>query len=100
MTFRRGRLALLLATLAMPASVRAQVATDSAGLEPVIVELGIGRYGSRTVPAFRSSGDALIPVLQLAENALKKSSAIFLAVPSIRREPICASLPPTFAFTS
>ena len=32
--------------------------------------------------------------------AEKKSSAIFFATPSIRREPICASLPPTCAFTA
>src|SRR5467141_2870626 len=31
---------------------------------------------------------------------LKKSSATFFAAASTRREPICASLPPTFAFTS
>jgi hypothetical protein len=75
-TLRRGRLALLLAALAAPAGLRAQVATDSAGLEPVIVELGIGRYGSRTVSAFRSSGDALLPVLQLAEMAELRSAPL------------------------
>ncbi|MGH7579219.1 MAG: hypothetical protein ACREM9_03540, partial [Gemmatimonadales bacterium] len=67
MSRRRGGLGLLLAALLAPASLRAQVATESAGLEPVIVELGIGRYGTRTVSAYRSSGDALLPVLQLAE---------------------------------
>jgi hypothetical protein len=75
-TLRRGRLALLLAALAAPAGLRAQVATDSAGLEPVIVELGIGRYGSRTVSAYRSSGDALLPVLQLAEMAELRSAPL------------------------
>jgi len=30
-------------------------------------------------------------------NAVKKSSAIFLATPSINREPTWASLPPTLA---
>ena len=34
-----------------------------------------------------------------ATKRLKKSSAILRAVPSIRREPICASLPPTCACT-
>ncbi|HJR51801.1 MAG TPA: hypothetical protein VJ794_11885, partial [Gemmatimonadales bacterium] len=76
MTFRRARLALLLAALAPPAGLRAQVATDAAGLEPVIVELGIGRYGSRTVSAYRASGDALLPVLQLAEMAELRSVPI------------------------
>ena len=32
-----------------------------------------------------------------ASNALKKSSVILAAVASIRREPICAILPPTVA---
>ena len=67
MIARRPGLVLLLTTLLAPAALRAQGAADSAGLERVIVELGIGRYGSRTVTAYRSSGDALLPVLQLAE---------------------------------
>jgi hypothetical protein len=66
-TVRRSVLALLMAALLAPGGLRAQIAADSAGLEPVIVELAIGRYGSRTVSAYRSSGDALLPVLQLAE---------------------------------
>ena len=60
---------LLLAALLAPAAAHAQTAIDTAGLEPVLVELSVGRYGSRTVPAYRSSGDALLPVLQLAELA-------------------------------
>jgi hypothetical protein len=56
-----------------PAGLSAQIAGDSADLEPVIVELAIGRYGSRTVSAYRSSGDALLPVLQLAEMAELRS---------------------------
>jgi len=32
-------------------------------------------------------------------NRTKKSSDIFFAAASISREPICASLPPTLAFT-
>jgi hypothetical protein len=75
-TCRRAGLGLLLAALTAPAGLRAQVATDSAGLEPVIVELGIGRYGSRTVSAYRSSGDALLPVLQLTELAELRSSPL------------------------
>lgn len=59
----------LAAVLLAPAALPAQVAMDTTRLEPVLVELTIGRYGSRTVPAYRSSGDALLPVLQLAEMA-------------------------------
>ena len=44
------------------------------------------------------------PMAPLADNFslkfLKKSSATFFAAASTRREPICASFPPTFAFTS
>jgi hypothetical protein len=64
---RRGRLGLLLTALLAPASLRGQTASDSAGLEPVIVELAIGRFGTRTVSAYRSSGDALLPVIDLAQ---------------------------------
>ena len=46
---RRWALGLLLVSLAAPEALRAQAGADSAGLEPVIVELAIGRYGSRTV---------------------------------------------------
>ncbi len=73
MSRRRIGLGLVLAALLAPASLRAQVALDPAGLEPVIVELAIGRYGSRTVSAYRSSGDALLPVLELAEMAELRS---------------------------
>src|SRR4029077_8316064 len=38
---------------------------------------------------------AAAPGLTASTNLLKKSSAILRAVASIRREPICASLPPT-----
>ena len=70
---RRWALGLLLVSLAAPEALRAQAWADSAGLEPVIVELAIGRYGSRTVSAYRSSGDALLPVLELAELAELRS---------------------------
>ncbi|HEU4524447.1 MAG TPA: hypothetical protein VFR62_05465, partial [Gemmatimonadales bacterium] len=59
--------ALLLPALLVPGTAHAQGDTDTTGFEQVLVELSIGRYGSRTVPAYRSSGDALLPVLQLAE---------------------------------
>jgi hypothetical protein len=37
--------------------------------EPVIIELAIGRYGSRTVAAFRTGDDALLPLSQIADQA-------------------------------
>ena len=43
--------AVVLAALLAPVGLRAQVALDTTGLEPVLVELAVGRYGSRTVPA-------------------------------------------------
>ena len=67
MIARWAVVALLLAALLAPAA-HAQKA-DTTGLEAVLIELSVGRYGSRTVPAYRSSGDALLPVLQLAELA-------------------------------
>ena len=57
------------AVLLAPSRLGAQSAADTAGLEPVIVELAVGRYGTETVMAYRSSGDALLPVLRLAEMA-------------------------------
>jgi carbon monoxide dehydrogenase subunit G len=36
----------------------------------------------------------------LSENRVKNSSAIFAAAASMRREPICAILPPTCALTA
>ncbi len=69
MTLRRPAPVLLLAALMAPAAASAQSAEDTAGPEPVILELSVGRYGSRTVSAYRSSIDVLLPVLQLAEVA-------------------------------
>jgi hypothetical protein len=65
--------AFLLAALVAPAGLGAQIAADSTRLEPVIVELAIGRYGSQTVSAYRSGDDALLPLLQLAEMAELRS---------------------------
>ena len=76
MSVRRAVPPLLLAALLAPAGLHAQAAADSAGLEPVIVELAIGRYGSRTISAYRSSGDALLPVLQLADMVELRSRPI------------------------
>ena len=60
--------ALVTAGLLAPTAAHAQQ-VDTMRLEAVLIELSVGRYGSRTVPAYRSSGDALLPVLQLAELA-------------------------------
>lgn len=60
---------LLAGVLVVPTGVGAQETAVGAGPEPVIVELSVGRYGTRTVSAYRSRGDALLPVLQLAEMA-------------------------------
>lgn len=37
--------------------------------DPIIVELSLGRYVSRTVQAYRSGDDALIPLTQFADLA-------------------------------
>jgi hypothetical protein len=73
---RRAVRALLLAALLAPAAAHAQTTADTTGLEPVLIELSVGRYGSRTVPAYRSSGDALLPVLQLAELAELQAASL------------------------
>ena len=51
-------------------------------------------------PMAQPGASAACPPPRCSENAEKKSSAIFLAAPSTSREPTCASLPPTLAFTS
>ena len=76
MSLRWPAFALLLAALLAPAQLHAQAAKDSVALEPVLVELAVGRYGSQTVSAYRSSGDALLPVFRLAEMAELRSLAL------------------------
>jgi hypothetical protein len=56
--------ALVLSALLATSRVEAQAPPDT-----TIVELEIGRYVSRTVPAFRLGDDALLPIAQLAEMA-------------------------------
>jgi hypothetical protein len=56
--------ALVLSVLLASSRLEAQATPDT-----TIVELEIGRYASRTVPAFRLGGDALLPIAQLAEMA-------------------------------
>jgi len=63
------------------------VAAVAAGAQPGVAKVGAGAAGCSV--AKRS------PTMVL--NLPKKSSAIFLAVPWISREPIWASLPPTSA---
>lgn len=81
--------ALLPAALLVPPAAHAQKA-DTTGLEAVLIELSVGRYGSRTVLAYRSSGEALLPVLQLAElaelgAAIRADSAIELTLRADRQ---------------
>jgi hypothetical protein len=45
------------------------VAAQQCVPDPMIVELAVGRYVSRTVPAFRCGEEALVPVSQLADLA-------------------------------
>ena len=77
--------ALLLAAPLAPGAAHAQADTDTTGFEKILVELSIGRYGSRTVPAYRASGDALLPVLQLAV-LLAVVTAVFTA-PQLANQP-------------
>ncbi|HEY7637278.1 MAG TPA: hypothetical protein VH763_17125 [Gemmatimonadales bacterium] len=59
-------------TLADSAAVDSNLVDSTrAGLgpEPIIVELAIGRYRSRTVPAFRFGDEVLLPVSQIADQA-------------------------------
>lgn len=60
-----GRLTLLLLA-ALPLRVSA---TQDPQIEPVLVDLRIGRYASRTVPAHRVADTALIPILPFLELA-------------------------------
>jgi hypothetical protein len=65
----RGRLAVLVlaATLLAPRVAHPQT-SDQTG-EPVIVELSVGRYGSRTVEALQVGRDVLLPLSVIAELA-------------------------------
>ena len=70
-----GRAAAALVTAAALAcsSAEAQSVTDSATVagvpDAIIVELALGRYVSRTVPAYRSGDEALLPLTQFADLA-------------------------------
>jgi hypothetical protein len=70
-----GRAAATLVTAVLFASstLEAQVAADTAPAaragDATIVELALGRFVSRTVPAFRAGDEALLPVTQFAELA-------------------------------
>src|SRR5215469_16990792 len=64
--------------------------------------VGIGRPevgGIGAAPADVAASPAGVPEPTAAANRVKNSSAILRAVASISREPICASLPPTWACT-
>ncbi len=58
-----------------------------------------GITGAATVSDYGAAASAAAWPPTSSENLPKKSSAILRAVPSIRREPIWASLPPTLACT-
>ncbi len=69
-----GRTAALITSACLAwTRLEAQAVADSSVVvrEPdaIIVELALGRYVSRTVPAFRSGDEALLPVTQFAELA-------------------------------
>ena len=70
-----GRAAAAFVTAALLArhGLAAQAVADSTAAarapDAIIVELAMGRYVSRTVPAFRSGDDALLPLTQLADLA-------------------------------
>ena len=69
----RAAAALVAAASLAWSGLEAQGAGDSASAgrapDAIIVELSLGRYVSRTMPAFRWGDDALLPVAQLADLA-------------------------------
>ena len=69
----RAAAALLTAAALACSSAEAQSVTDSASLagvpDAIIVELALGRYVSRTMPAYRSGDEALLPLTQFADLA-------------------------------
>jgi len=69
----RAAVALLTAALLSSGSLEAQAAADTIAAvhapDATLVELALGQYVSRTVPAFRAGDEALLPVAQLAELA-------------------------------
>src|SRR5437868_15117399 len=89
-------------------SATAVTTSPPAAKKRSVVSEASGRSGSRgTGSTWCSSCSAVLPGAGGACRAptfslklRKKSSATFFAAASTRREPICASLPPTLAFTS
>jgi len=70
----RAAVALLTVTLLACGALKAQTAedttsADSSLVDPIIVELAVGRLRSLTVPAFRSGNDALLPLSSIADQA-------------------------------
>ncbi len=57
----------VLAAVLAPLALEAQTPADS--VQPVILELTVGRYASRTVSALRVADDALVPVAHILELA-------------------------------
>ena len=69
----RAAAALVLAVALASGSLEAQAEADTTAAarlpDATLVELALGRYVSRTMPAFREGDEALLPVGQLAEMA-------------------------------
>ncbi len=69
----RAATALIFAVLVSSSGLEAQAKTDTSTAtgapDATLVELAVGRSVSRTVPAYRTGDEALLPVTQLAELA-------------------------------
>lgn len=69
---RRRTAALVAAAVLASTGLEAQTPADGTAIrapDPIIIELSVGRYVSRTVPAFRSGNDALLPLSQVTDLA-------------------------------
>ena len=75
----------------------AAVAVDRYAVVPFVLlyAAGFGTVAGLIVAASGAVAGAAAGGLNCLAKLSKNSSAIFLAVPSIRRDSICASLPPT-----
>src|SRR5580765_4027082 len=86
---------LVAAALALVAAVSPATAQDQR-IEPVLVELKLGRMAQRTVPAHRSGNDALIPLgpfFELAELRIQRDEGSITAIvqPGNRRLEVSAT---------
>src|SRR5262245_41514111 len=93
LTYRRPKISSRITTIAM------RPLTQTTGERPRLAEggaAGVGAGGGGAAGAAAEAAGAA-PAETISANLPKNWSAICLEVPSIRREPICASLPPTAA---